>query len=65
MPNPKRQHSKARSRKRRTHQNLSVVSATMTGSGSKAGISHRICPITGCYKGQQVVELKSKSKSKA
>ncbi|NLE65050.1 MAG: 50S ribosomal protein L32 [Elusimicrobia bacterium] len=58
MPNPKRQHSKARSRRRRTHQKLTTTSASMTGSGSKAGFSHRICPVTGCYKGQQVVELK-------
>ncbi len=65
MANPKRQHSKARSRRRRTHQKLVVTDSTMTGEGSKAGISHRICPITGCYKGQQVVELKSKSKAKA
>ena len=63
MANPKRQHSKARSRRRRTHQKLTVVDATQTGAGSKAGISHRICPITGCYKGQQVVEIKSKSKA--
>ncbi|MBF0569873.1 MAG: 50S ribosomal protein L32 [Candidatus Omnitrophica bacterium] len=58
MPNPKRQHSKARARRRRTHQKLEIVTASMTGAGSKAGFSHRICPITGCYKGQQVVELK-------
>ena len=63
MPNPKRQHSKARSRRRRTHQKLTVLSASMTGSGSKAGFSHRICPITGCYKGQQFVEPKASKKS--
>ncbi len=60
MPNPKRQHSKARSRRRRTHQKLTIVSATTKGEGSKAGISHRICPITGCYKGKQVVTPKVK-----
>lgn len=59
MPNPKRQHSKGRSRRRRTHQKLTVTTASMTGAGSKAGYSHRICPITGCYKGKQVVEAKS------
>ena len=60
MPNPKRQHSKARSRRRRTHQKLEIASASMTGEGSKAGFSHRICPITGCYKGKQVVAPKVK-----
>jgi large subunit ribosomal protein L32 len=56
MPNPKRQHSKARTRKRRTHHKLVIADAAKTGAGSKAGISHRICPITGCYKGKQVIE---------
>ena len=60
MPNPKRQHSKARQRSRRNHQKLTTIAATMTGTGSKAGFSHRVCPITGCYKGRQVVEVKSK-----
>ena len=58
MANPKRQHSKARSRRRRTHQNLTVSTAGMSATGSKAGFSHRICPITGCYKGAQVVAPK-------
>lgn len=60
MPNPKRQHSKARQRKRRTHQKLTIVSASMNGEGNKAGFSHRICPITGCYKGKQIVAPKVK-----
>ena len=63
MPNPKRQHSKARSRRRRTHQKLIIASATEKGEGNKAGISHRICPITGCYKGKQVVEPKAVKKA--
>ena len=62
MPHPKRQHSKSRSRKRRTHQKLKITTASMTNTGSKAGYSHRICPITGCYKGQQVIAPK-KAKS--
>ncbi len=59
MPNPKRQHSKSRSRKRCTHQKLTITTASMTGSGSKAGYSHRICPITGCYKGKQIIAPKT------
>lgn len=65
MPNPKRQHSKARSRRRRTHQKLTITDASQNGEGSKAGISHRICPITGCYKGRQVVAPKVKAKKSA
>ncbi len=60
MPNPKRQHSKARARRRRTHQKLVITTATQTGTGSKAGVNHRICPITGCYKGRQVIAPKTK-----
>ncbi len=58
MPNPKRQHSKDRSRRRRTPQKLTIAAASTNGEGTKAGISHRICPITGCYKGRQVVAPK-------
>ncbi|MEI8010868.1 MAG: 50S ribosomal protein L32 [Candidatus Omnitrophota bacterium] len=60
MPHPKRQHSKARSRRRRTHQGIETIPAASTGTGSKAGFSHRVCPITGCYKGRQVVAPKVK-----
>ncbi len=60
MPHPKRQHSKARSRRRRTHQGIETIAAASTGTGSKAGFSHRVCPITGCYKGRQVVAPKVK-----
>jgi len=61
MPNPKRQHSKARQRSRRNHQKLTTIPAAMTGTGSKGGFSHRVCPITGCYKGRQVVAVKKEA----
>lgn len=60
MPNPKRQHSKARSRRRYAHEKLTITTSTMTGTGSKSGVNHRVCPITGCYKGRQVVAPKAR-----
>lgn len=65
MPNPKRQHSKARSRRRRTHQKLVTQVAGLKTEGSKEGFSHRICPITGCYKGKQVVAPKAAKAKKS
>ncbi len=61
MPNPKRQHSKGRSRRRRTHQKLEVSSSAESAVVSKAGYLHSICPVTGCYKGRQVIEIKTKA----
>lgn len=58
MAHPKRQHSRQRSRKRRTHQRLTAsIFAGLSASGNKMGLAHRVCPITGCYKGEQVAEI--------
>jgi len=56
MPNPKRRHSKSRSRKRRTHDALkrtSVVSCSQCGS---MRLPHRVCPSCGFYDGRVVIE---------
>ena len=62
MPLPKRQHSKQRSRKRRTHWKIKVASLGKCPQCGKPIISHRICPFCGSYKGKQVVEIKVKPK---
>ncbi|MCA9398185.1 MAG: 50S ribosomal protein L32 [Candidatus Omnitrophica bacterium] len=64
MAHPKRQHSKQRSRKRRTHQKLSAV-GKLSPEGNPMGFSHRVCPTTGFYKGEQVLEVKKKTKEEA
>ncbi|HEY6162187.1 MAG TPA: 50S ribosomal protein L32 [Bacteroidia bacterium] len=56
MPNPKRRHSKARSRKRRTHYK---ATAPTLGSCSNCGapvLLHRVCGECGYYRGKQAIE---------
>lgn len=60
MAHPKRQHSKQRSRKRRTHQKLAANFGALSTTGSTMGYNHRIDPVTGMYKGQQIVSVKVK-----
>ena len=60
MPNPKRQHSVQRQRKRRTHWKATIPSLGKCPSCQKPIISHRVCPFCGQYKGQVVVAVKVK-----
>lgn len=58
MPNPKRKHSKQRSRKRRTHQGIADNFGDLSGKSATMGYNHRVNPITGMYKGKQIIEIK-------
>ena len=60
MPNPKRQHSKQRGAKRRTHFKLKTSLTNISTEGFTQGYNHRIDPITGCYKGKQIITPKVK-----
>ena len=60
MPLPKRQHSKQRGRKRRTHDALKLRSLHRCPQCQKPILSHRVCPSCGYYKGRQVVTIKQK-----
>mgnify|MGYP000867946215 CR=1 FL=1 len=60
MPNPKRQHSTQRSRKRRTHYKLDVPGLGLCSNCQKQVIPHRVCPFCGFYKGRPVVDIKPK-----
>ncbi len=62
MAHPKRQHSKQRSRKRRTHQKIAENFGTLSTTGSSMGYQHRVDPVTGMYKGRQIVAIKLKEK---
>ncbi|HLF17584.1 MAG TPA: 50S ribosomal protein L32 [Candidatus Omnitrophota bacterium] len=64
MPNPKRQHSKRRSRLRRTHWKLRVASFSPCSHCGKPVIPHRVCPFCGFYKGKLIVEIKQKQEEK-
>jgi len=58
MPNPKRRHSKARTRERRAHDALSVPQYFIDKDTGEAKIPHRIDPKTGMYKGRKIIDVK-------
>jgi large subunit ribosomal protein L32 len=60
MPNPKRQHSKQRSRKRRTHWKVRMASLNPCSNCASMIVPHRVCPFCGYYKGKPVVEIEAK-----
>ena len=64
MPNPKRQHSKQRGRKRRTHYKLRAASLHPCPQCKKPIFSHRVCPFCGFYKGKPVVQIEVKETKK-
>ena len=57
MPNPKRRHSRARRDKRRTHDSLSVRSASVCPNCGVIILPHRVCKECGHYKGREVIEV--------
>ncbi len=60
MPNPKRRHSKARTRKRRSHDALKTPQFILDENGG-ARQPHRVDLQTGLYKGRQILEVKEKA----
>lgn len=57
MANPKRRHSHARSRKRRSHDGLVPPGWSLCTSCFEPKPPHRVCPHCGSYKGRQVIEV--------
>lgn len=57
MANPKRQHSKQRQRKRRTHYKTATPQLSVCTNCQKLVLPHRVCPFCGFYKGQLVVDV--------
>ncbi len=60
MPNPKRRHSHTRTRTRRAHDALVVPQYYLDKETGEAKKPHRIDPITGEYKGRQIIVGKEK-----
>jgi len=60
MPVPKRRHSRSRSRKRRTNWKLSLPSLSQCPNCGEKILPHRVCPYCGYYKGNPVVQIKTK-----
>lgn len=64
MPLPKRQHSKQRGRKRRTHWKAEKPNLGECPQCHKAILPHAVCPSCGYYKGRLVVAIKVKKDKK-
>jgi len=58
MPNPKRRHSKSRTRQRRAHDALKVPQFYIDENTGEAKKPHRIDAETGTYKGRQILDVK-------
>jgi large subunit ribosomal protein L32 len=56
MPLPKRRHSNARTRKRRSHDALSVPNLVECPNCHERKLPHRTCPACGHYRGREVVK---------
>lgn len=56
MPNPKRRHSKSRTRQRRAHDALKVPQFYIDKDTGEAKKPHRIDAETGTYKGRQILD---------
>ncbi|MCH8027620.1 MAG: 50S ribosomal protein L32 [candidate division Zixibacteria bacterium] len=55
MPLPKRRHSRARGRKRRTHWKITLPVPIDCAQCHHARLPHHICPNCGFYNGRQVI----------
>ena len=56
MPLPKRRHSNARTRSRRSHDALSVPHIVECSNCHERKLPHRACPACGYYRGREVVK---------
>ena len=59
MPNPKRRHSKARTRKRRAHDALTAPNLGVDPVTGDPVMPHRMNPKTGTYKGRVILKPKA------
>lgn len=59
---PKRKTSRTRRGERRSHLHLTPVGLVTCPQCRKPRLPHRVCPSCGYYKGQEIVEVKSKKK---
>jgi large subunit ribosomal protein L32 len=55
MAVPKRRHSKARGKKRRTNWKLMRTATNVCSHCSSPRLPHRICPNCGYYDGEEIV----------
>ncbi|MBL8006602.1 MAG: 50S ribosomal protein L32 [Ignavibacteria bacterium] len=55
MPNPKRRHSKARGRKRRTHYKATAPTLMSCQNCGEMKQAHRVCSSCGFYDGKSII----------
>ena len=58
MALPKRRHSRARGRKRRTNWKLDAPNVIKCENCGQGRLPHHICPACGYYDGRQVIETR-------
>ena len=58
MPNPKRRHSHSRTRQRRAHDALPIPQYYLDKETGEPKVPHRVDPVTGVYKGRQILDVK-------
>jgi len=61
---PKRKHSTARGRKRRTHWKVKATCFGVCPQCKQVKLAHKACVTCGYYDGRQVIEVKVKTKKK-
>ncbi len=59
MPNPTHRHSKARTRKRRTHYKATPASMSTCSNCGETKLQHRVCPNCGTYNGRSIITPKA------
>jgi len=62
MAHPKRKHSRARGRLRRTHYKLEAPRLVPCKQCGKNKPGHMVCPFCGYYAGREVVKIELKEK---
>jgi len=65
MAHPKRKHSKSRSKKRRTHQNIKLPLLVECKQCRREKPAHMVCPFCGYYGGKEVVYIEPKESKKS
>jgi len=64
MPNPRRRHSRARGRRRRTHWKLANIKLVECPQCKAPKASHKLCPACGYYDGKLILDFEAKKKRK-
>lgn len=64
MALPKRRHSKARGRKRRTHWKIAPANLVPCPQCKQPRLPHRVCLVCGYYNGRQAIEIEVKEEKK-